>query len=348
MMPLNNQQKQLLFDYCLGLTSGQEAAEAEALISSNAQAADIHAKLKSALSPLNSLADEACPDDLAERMILRLRKANVGDSGHSRLEELLAEEQARRGTIKIGFWRNFGDIVTVAAVIMLVSAVLVPSLGHARQQYWQRRCQVQLGNIFEGLSNYTSDHDGRLPAVATEAGDPWWKVGYQGSENHSNTRPVWLLVRNGYVKPENFVCSGIRQAKRVRFDTLQVQNYNDFPGRAYVSFSFRICCRSAGSARLGGRNVLMADINPLAQRFPSDYSEPVKLRLSEEILNFNSANHNRRGQNVMFCDGSIKFAKTRFAADSDDDIFALQGMQCGSEVNGCEVPSCETDTFLAP
>jgi hypothetical protein len=33
MSPLNNEQKQLLFDYCIGLTSQKETAEAEALIS---------------------------------------------------------------------------------------------------------------------------------------------------------------------------------------------------------------------------------------------------------------------------------------------------------------------------
>jgi hypothetical protein len=92
----------------------------------------------------------------------------------------------------------------------------------------------------------------------------------------------------------------------------------------------------------------MADMNPLAEKFPSNYSEPVRLKLCDELLSFNSPNHNRRGQSVLFCDGSIKFTKTRFAADSDDDIFAIQGMQCGCEVNGCEIPSCEKDAFLAP
>jgi hypothetical protein len=31
-----------------------------------------------------------------------------------------------------------------------------------------------------------------------------------------------------------------------------------------------------------------------------------------------------------------------------DDIFTLQEMHPGSEIQGCEVPSCETDAFLAP
>ncbi|MGD8786404.1 MAG: hypothetical protein PVJ60_03190, partial [Phycisphaerales bacterium] len=59
---LNNEQKQLLIDYCIGLTSEQENAEAQALITSNEEAAKIHAKFKVALSPLDSLELEDCPD----------------------------------------------------------------------------------------------------------------------------------------------------------------------------------------------------------------------------------------------------------------------------------------------
>ena len=53
MKPLNNQQKELLFDYCIGLTSSEENIEAESLISSNQEAAEIHEKLKAAITPLD-------------------------------------------------------------------------------------------------------------------------------------------------------------------------------------------------------------------------------------------------------------------------------------------------------
>ena len=72
MTELNNQQKQLLFDYCLGLTPEEATDEAEQLIGSNEQAAEIHSKLKTALLPLKSLESESCPDDLAEGTIWRL------------------------------------------------------------------------------------------------------------------------------------------------------------------------------------------------------------------------------------------------------------------------------------
>jgi hypothetical protein len=58
MITLNNKQKQLLFDYCIGLTSQEQSAEAKALISSNQAAVEIHSKLKAILAPLDSIEPE--------------------------------------------------------------------------------------------------------------------------------------------------------------------------------------------------------------------------------------------------------------------------------------------------
>ncbi len=93
-----------------------------------------------------------------------------------------------------------------------------------------------------------------------------------------------------------------------------------------------------------GRKVLMSDLNPLFEKLPA-FSDPLELRLSKELLTANSINHNRRGQNVLFCDGSVKFVKTRRIGIAEDDIFTLQDTDV---YKGCEVPSREADTFLAP
>ncbi len=346
MTSLNNLQKQLLFDYCIGLTSEQQAAEAKALISSSKEAAELYSKLQSALSPLDSSEPEPCPDDLAERTILRLKE--LANSSHDQLEHLLATEQTRTVTTKAGFWHNFNHVISVAAVILLVAGILIPSLSFARQYVYKCRCQNQLKDIFSGLSNYTEDNDGQLPTVAAATGSPWWKVGYQGKENHSNTRPVWLLVKGNYVKPASFVCPGSRQGRSLQLNESQIQKYNDFPTRKHITYSFRIRCINAKKGRLVCSKVLMADSNPLSERLPSDFSKTFKLLVDEELMTLNSNNHKRRGQNVLFGDGCVEFAKTRRTGVSEDDIFALQEMSCGSEMKGYEVPSCETDAFLAP
>lgn len=66
MKQLKKRQKELLFDYCIGIISEKETAKFEELISSNKEATDIHRKLKEALAPLESIRPESCPNVLAE------------------------------------------------------------------------------------------------------------------------------------------------------------------------------------------------------------------------------------------------------------------------------------------
>jgi len=343
MTNLNDQQKQLLLDYCLGLTSEEVTAEAEQLIASNKQAAEIHSKLKTALSPLKTLETEFCPDSLVEGTIWRLK--NVARSSQLRLEQLLADEQAKAVTYKGRFWKNLGEIVATAAVIIFVAGVSIAPLNLARQKYQQQACMMQLQRLGQGINSYSSDHDGQLPAVATAMGDPWWKVGYQGKENQSNTRHVWLLVKGGYVKPADFVCPGRCRRQTAQLDPSQLQNYNDFPSREYVTYSFRIRSGKPGEANPQGQKVLAADSNPLFEQLPNDYSKPLNREPNIDLLTLNSSNHKSKGQNVLFYDGSTEFAKSRQIGDSADDIYTLQDTDT---YKGVEVPSRETDAFLAP
>jgi prepilin-type processing-associated H-X9-DG protein len=342
MAPLNNQQKQLLFDYCIGLTTEKEAAEAETLISSNEEATEIHSMLKFSLLPLDSLSAESCPDDLVEGTVWRLN--NLARSSQLQLQQLLATEQARGVTAKSMFWRDLGKRLAAAAVFVIVGSTLITSWRVVANYARKQQCQMQLARIFQGINNYTSDHDGRMPAVATATGEPWWKVGYQGKENHSNTRSAWLLVKEGYVKPVDFVCPGHSRGIIIQIDPSQVQNYSDFPTREHISYSLRIRCGKPVSQDMLGQKILMSDLNPLFEKLP-DFSNPLELRISKDLLTVNSVNHNRRGQNVLFCDGSVKFVKTRRIGIAEDDIFTLQDTNI---YKGCEVPSCEADAFLAP
>jgi hypothetical protein len=86
-------------------------------------------------------------------------------------------------------------------------------------------------------------------------------------------------------------------------------------------------------------------MNPLFESLPSDFGQPLKLRLDARLLKVNSVNHKRKGQNVLFSDGSVKFVKTRLVGANNDDIFTLRDTQL---YQGCEVPTCDTDDFLAP
>lgn len=344
MIPLNSDQKQLIFDYCLGLTSPEQSAEIETLISSNEQAADIHTKLKATLEPLNSIEPESCPDFLAERTVWRIK--STANSSQDQLQKLLANEQQRGFIPRSRFSTGFGRKLATAATLMIVGSLLVTTFramtGYARHHSLLQQCQMQQSSIFQGLRNYILDHDGQHPAVANSTGDFWWKVGYQGNENHSNTRRVYLLVKEGYAEPVNFVCPACECGENLEQKSVKLSELKDFPGRNFITYSFQILCQKTKNGELFCRNVIMADWNPLFEQLP-DYSKQLNVRLNKQLLSLNSINHKRRGQNVLFGDGRVEFLKTRLIGT--DDIFTLQDTDV---YQGYEAPSCGTDFFLAP
>jgi len=345
MIPLNSEQKELVFDYCLGLTSLKQTAEAETLISSNEKAALIHTKLKATLEPLKSLEPESCPDSLAECTLLRLN--SLANSSQDKLQELLASEQSKKCTPKSWLLAGFGRRFATAAVFMIAGSLLITTFravsGYARHHSLRNQCQMQQSSIFQGWNNYISDHDGQRPAIATSAGAPWWKVGDQGAENHSNTRRVYLLVKEGYVKPDKFVCPACEYGENLEMTPAQLSKFKDFPSRRYVTYSFQISCRQIRNGKMLYRNVIMSDWNPVFEELPDDFSKRFNVRLNKTLLTLNSINHKRHGQNVLFGDGRVEFLKTRFIGT--DDIFTLQDTDV---YQGCEAPSCVTDLFLAP
>ena len=69
MTPLSRNEKESIFDYCLGRTRTEQAIPLKALLAHNEQAADILARIQAALEPLRSLHPEPCPAELAERTI---------------------------------------------------------------------------------------------------------------------------------------------------------------------------------------------------------------------------------------------------------------------------------------
>jgi hypothetical protein len=197
MKDLSREEKELIFDYSIGVASEEQIRDAEQLLAGNSAAAQLHSRLKKVMQPLGGLKVPSCPDELVEGVIFRAE--NLGADSQRRLEQLIEYEERLPAGAGRGFWRNLAEVAAVAAIIMLFAGVSIPSLRSARQRAWQSCCQAQMSRIARGFSEYASEHDGALPAVAGFNGEPWWKVGYQGAENHSNTRPLWLLVKGDYV-----------------------------------------------------------------------------------------------------------------------------------------------------
>jgi hypothetical protein len=337
MIPLTTEQKELLFDYSIGLTSQEQATEAQALIASNKQAQEIHSKLKDMFALLDTQDQERCPDFLAEQTILRLTEE--ASASRDRLRQLLATEQAKPAGGGRRILLGLGGKLAMAAMFVVAGSIFMTAFNYLRYNSRVQQCGLQMDSISRGLTQYVSDYDGQPPALAAAPGDPWWKVGAQGEENHSNTRNMYLLVKGQYVKLSDFVCPGSKSGEVPQLTSSQIQAYKDFPSRSCVTYSFQVSCHRTKNGKLLCRKVLMADWNPLFD----DHNGPLQVRVTPKLLTLNSINHNRRGQNVLFGDSRVEYKKTRLIGT--DDIFTLQDTDV---YQGCEVPSCETDFFLAP
>jgi hypothetical protein len=356
---LSHTQKQLLFDHCMGLASEQQDAEAELLIASDPEAASFYyEQLKAMLSPLELLECQPCPDSLAERTIRMLTERS---HAHPNLKPKVEEKKdnprvasetvmlpdAGPAPIKLSAWRSPVQIAAVAAILLFLMSVAVPGLGMVREKVRQAQCKSGLDQVFKGLTNYMSDYS-KAPTVMMASGDPWWKVGYQGIENHSNTRALYLLAKGGYVEPKNFLCSARKNDCKPDLQALDSKGLYDFPGREYIHYSYRMGCDKLRH-EMKGQAAIMADKNPLAESLPLDYAASVLIPLNDKILKQNSVNHRGHGQNVLFDDGSVAFNRTRLVGTGiQDDIFMPQNISFGGVIQGCEVPTCATDVFLVP
>jgi hypothetical protein len=358
MNTLSSAEKETILNFYFRCGTQEEIEEGRDLIAKDPRAAQLYSSLEETLTQLDHVKYEPCPDNLAELTIARLKLAS--SSGKTTLSELLEIEKnkSNHNVINLpnlkqqqrlkekGFWRNMAEVAAVAAVILVLTGFTLPTLSYMRQKAGQVACAGNLAGLFGSLQAYSADNDNCLPAVSIQAGSPWYKVGQEDTEkNVSNTRHLWLLVQKGYAKPDSFICKSRKTASPLEMTKEQIKNYFDFPERENVSYSFTFVCDEMDKRILNPKKIILADLNPIFEQIFSEKDPPenIKIQITEDMLNWLSRNHNQKGQNVLFRDGSVEFEKTRIIYG--DDIYTLKN---ATIYNGTEIPEGTDDTFLAP
>jgi len=353
-MNLSQHEKDQIFDFYFKRLDQAEAAITANLIATNPDAAKFYDGLSSSLAPLESVNEDSYPDDLAQQTVAKLKLA--ASASKAKLDMLLAAEQekivtqAKPDTTRSHFWRALELTAAGAMFLVVASSFFVWNQG-VRQTKYKTVCASNMGKIGAAMAGYAKDNDNKLPAVATTAGSPWWKVGDQGKENHSNTRHNWLLVKEGDAKAEHFVCPARKHARVVKLTPEQLQQYNDFPSRRNVSYSFALMNDAfQRRQRAGVADVLMSDRNPLFEnafgsqkKRSSAQDKFVRVFINENKLRMMSANHRGQGQNVLLRGGSARFNNKRLILN--DDIFTVQGID---SYTGSETTANDSDMFLVP
>ena len=367
---LNPEEQELILDFYFRCGQEHDIDHGRDLIAAKPGAAKLYAKLEETLTDLDHIKYDPCPDNLVDLTIARLKLAasvtnrqqpETSTEHPSKLHDLLRKEQespitasgktemTSKETVNIKFHHRLGELVAAAAIIMLIFSILFPSAKAMKQHSQKIACENNFRQIGAALSTFGNNNEGQVAEAKVQAGSPWWKIGDQGTESHSNTRYPWQLVKHGYVNGKVFVCRGNAGAEALKYDPDSMKGRVDFPNRNNISYSFILFSDKNANVMHHGRKVIASDMNPVFQKIPCDkniyarLNEFEKVMLNEQLRQMLSSSHRCKGQNILRSDGSVEWIRVR--VDNDDDIYTIRGVDA---YTGKEAPTDENDIFLVP
>ncbi len=190
-------------------------------------------------------------------------------------ERQRADRMTLTSTPAMSLRRRMGipNFVAVAAMLIVGTAVAIPITNEVRNNQSQSMCASGLRNLGGALSAYAADNRGILPMTAS-LGSFLTNQTDQSSDVTENARHLELLSTHGYCDHKCTRCNGSRNlAYRVPMHKSQV------------------------NLASSGRSPIAADSNPIQAH--------VRQGVLPRSFDLDSLNHNQRGQNVLFSDGSV-------------------------------------------
>lgn len=238
---------------------------------------------------------------------------------------------------------RLGDLISVAAMLLLAGAVLIPMAGAMREMSRRSACQTGMAQAGLGFGQYAGDYKDSLPlASASMPGSQWWNV---GDKDRSNSANLFTLARAGYLKVHDLACPGNSKACR---DTA-APNQFDWKYLDQVSFSYQNMFAKERPKLSGPVTItLIADRSPI-----------IPLAIQRKTINplQNSLQHDGRGQSVLESNGAVLWLRTPVLANGDniflprplEELIArLQHPNEAAPLKGTEEPEGADDVFLAP
>ncbi len=281
-------------------------------------------------------------DDADEALVARTVQAAADARQRERFAQQVQMFADPPRTIGVG-WRQ---LLTAAAVFLLGVSLLMPVLDRTRAEGQRAACAANLATAGMGFNAYAADHDGALPRGPARPGDPWTLVGQPSAVSpegyyQSNSAHLYLLIRLGYVSPDELACASNDAAGAASTSPVALGRL-DWSSPAAVSYSYQnqYTPRPIRVDLTPGSFAVLADKNP---RFV-----PVSGRLAFDPGTAPDAPtrlHRGEGQNVLHLDGHVRF--TAQARNGDDGLWTLQGHP--RLYQGDEHPAVAgTDSFLVP
>jgi prepilin-type processing-associated H-X9-DG protein len=201
-------------------------------------------------------------------------------------------------------WRR-PDVLVAAAVLFLAVSLVPSALIYVRRAHARLACANNLRELHHGLTTYADLHDGRFPQVASEGRHAVAGI-VAPMLADAQCLPQALAVDCPAASDGTWRCWSLEEV-----DAMAPEEFRQVAPRLAGTYSYALGFRDEAGGLYGytrsdnGGLPLMADMAP---RDPNDISHG------------NSPNHGG-GQNVLYIDGSVKFATNRYVGVNGDDIF---------------------------
>ena len=271
---------------------------------------------------------------------------------------------ASRRSVRSGF--TLIELLVVVAIIALLIAILLPSLGRARELANRSYCAANIRGVLQSMIVYSAENYDVFPLLGGPAAtgvytkfttvtgattaDVTLSNMYTGTgENGDVTGCLWILVLKQQCTPKQFLCKSDPAASSVAASVTSsgtfFSNFTSPPGAsdANGSLSYSIAYPwsstiTGGQATLGGwwKNITDSSLPLMSDMAPMDGtgSGPTTTAASgaNGIKGWNSGNHNRDGQTVGYGDVHASFEKTPTVGQNLDNIWtAYNGVTANAQ-----------------
>jgi prepilin-type N-terminal cleavage/methylation domain-containing protein len=259
------------------------------------------------------------------------------------------------------------ELLVVIAIIALLMGILMPALARVRQLAFRMTCGTNLSGIGKAMMIYANDYEDELPRAGGR-GTQWGQTanwmgnsrfaafGVSPSDNSGGQASIsscfYLLVKYAEVTPKSFVCKGDAGTSEFSLSDLSVQVPTTFelidawdfgpPADAptHCSYAYHIpfnlyaltTSSEPGFAVAADRNPWLH--SPAAQPATwGDFQPDITpwTGSNEQARAGNAIAHQSDGQQVLFLDIHVEFAKRAYCSIEDDNIYTLSSeAQTGS------------------
>jgi prepilin-type N-terminal cleavage/methylation domain-containing protein len=280
------------------------------------------------------------------------------------------------------------ELLVVIAIIALLMGILMPALARVRQLAFRMTCGTNLAGIGKAMLIYANDYEDELPRAGGRnsewglLGQGWmaqdrygaYGVDASGSGGRASISSCfYLLVKYAEVTPKSFVCKGDtgttefsladENVTATTFELIDAWDFGESPSDN-CSYSYHLpfgqyaltTSSEPGLAVGSERNPWIKSPagDPVAENW-TNFQPDIQTYggTTETALLGNAIAHQGDGQNVLFLDSHVEFAKRAFCSLEDDNIFtkstiANRGDAKGVQptVGGSESPYNRKDSLL--